>query len=204
MKVAIHQPEHFPYVGFFQKMESCDLFVILDDTQFSKNNFQNRNRFLNKNGVEEWFTVPVPPNANSQLINEVVVSSQDQKWKKKINSKLQQNFGLDLSNVYESSQKLSEINLNSIEWVRNRLGISTPMVLSSDLKVGGKKSEKLLNICREVGAHCYVSGQGGLDYLDREIFLQSKIELEIFKPNITDYYTTLAHLKTYENLRRLP
>ena len=48
MKITIHQPEHFPYMGFFQKMESADLFVILDDVQYTKNNFQNRNKFLNK------------------------------------------------------------------------------------------------------------------------------------------------------------
>ena len=49
VKVAIHQPEHFPYMGFFQKMEYADVFVILDDVQYSKGNWQNRNRFLNKN-----------------------------------------------------------------------------------------------------------------------------------------------------------
>ena len=49
MKITIHQPEHFPYIGFFQKMESADLFVILDDVQYTKNNFQNRNKFKNKN-----------------------------------------------------------------------------------------------------------------------------------------------------------
>ena len=52
MKVAIHQPEHFPYMGFFEKMKSADLFVILDDVQYKKNNRQNRNKFLNKNNVE--------------------------------------------------------------------------------------------------------------------------------------------------------
>ena len=41
MKVAIHQPEHFPYMGFFEKMKSADLFVILDDVQYKKNNYQN-------------------------------------------------------------------------------------------------------------------------------------------------------------------
>ena len=57
MKLTIHQPEHFPYLGFFQKMESADLFVVLDDVQFTKGNFQHRNKLLNSNGVEVWFTV---------------------------------------------------------------------------------------------------------------------------------------------------
>ena len=46
MKIAIHQPEHFPYEGFFQKMEYSDVFIILDDVQYSKGNWQNRNKFL--------------------------------------------------------------------------------------------------------------------------------------------------------------
>ena len=83
MKVAIHQPEHFPYLGFFQKMKESDFFIFLDDVKFKKNNFQNRNRFLNKNGNEEWFTVPVEKKANSKLIKDVLVA-EDSGWKKKL------------------------------------------------------------------------------------------------------------------------
>ena len=72
MIVSIHQPEHFPYLGFFQKMKESDLFIILDNVKFKKNNFQNRNRFLNSNGEEEWFTVPVEKKANSKLIKDVL------------------------------------------------------------------------------------------------------------------------------------
>ena len=49
MIVSIHQPMHFPYMGFFQKMEMSDLFILLDDVQFSKNDkyaFYNRNKFM--------------------------------------------------------------------------------------------------------------------------------------------------------------
>ena len=42
MKIAIHQPEHFPYMGFFQKMEKADMFIILDDVQYTKNNFHKQ------------------------------------------------------------------------------------------------------------------------------------------------------------------
>ena len=83
MIVSIHQPEHFPYLGFFQKMQKSDLFVILDNVKFKKNNFQNRNRFLNKSGNDEWFTIPVEKKANSKLIRDVKVS-EDYGWKKKL------------------------------------------------------------------------------------------------------------------------
>ena len=83
VKVGIHQPEHFPYLGFFQKMKKCDIFVILDNVKFKKNNFQNRNKYLNTHtNKEEWFTIPVSKKSNSMLINEIKV--EDGVWRKKI------------------------------------------------------------------------------------------------------------------------
>jgi len=72
MIVSIHQPEHFPYLGFFQKMQKSDLFIILDDVKFKKNNFQNRNKLLTSDEREEWFTIPVEKNAKWDKIVEVL------------------------------------------------------------------------------------------------------------------------------------
>ena len=66
MKITIHQPEHFPYMGFFQKMKEADLFVVLDNVKFRKNYFQNRNKFKNKNDMDEWFGVSVPKKSTSK------------------------------------------------------------------------------------------------------------------------------------------
>ena len=191
MVVSIHQPEHFPYLGFFQKMEESDLFIILDDVKFKKNNFQNRNRFLNGGGREEWFTVPVEKRANSKLIKDVLVS-EDFGWKKKLIKQMKLNFGYDLDNVYES-EYIKDINMNSIKFCRKRLNITTPMIFSSDLDISGSKSELLVNLCKEVGATTYLSGKGGLDYLDMEIF--NGINIKIFESKVDNYYTTLSYLK---------
>ena len=67
MKIAIHQPKHFPYMGFFQKMKAADVFVILDDVQYTKGNFQNRNRFKNINGDDEWFTISLEKKPHHKL-----------------------------------------------------------------------------------------------------------------------------------------
>ena len=84
MKVAIHQPEHFPYLGFFQKMKYVDVFVILDDAQFSKGNWHNRNKFLNKNDKEEWFTVQLKKFNFGEKINQIYCD-EDKRWRKKNN-----------------------------------------------------------------------------------------------------------------------
>ena len=133
MIVSIHQPEHFPYLGFFQKMNKADLFIILDNVKFKKNNFQNRNRFLNSNADEEWFTVPVEKKANSKLIKDVIVS-EDFGWRKKLIKQMKLNFGYDLSSVYDD-EYIKNINMNSIEFCREKLGITTSIIFSSDLNV---------------------------------------------------------------------
>ena len=58
MIVTIHQPEHLPYFGFLDKVNKSDIFVILDDVDFNKNNFQNRNQILTQNGAK-WLSIPV-------------------------------------------------------------------------------------------------------------------------------------------------
>ena len=98
MRATIHQPEHFPYMGFFQKIQSADIFIVLDNVKFRKNYFQNRNKILTKNGKEEWITVPIEKLSNSKKINEVRV-----KWphngRKKILSKIKQNLNFDASEI---------------------------------------------------------------------------------------------------------
>lgn len=59
MRVTIHQPEHLPWLGFFHKMAFCDVYVLLDNVQFTKNNYQNRNRLIDEKGTVYWSTVPV-------------------------------------------------------------------------------------------------------------------------------------------------
>ena len=189
MKVAIHQPEHFPYLGFFQKMQAADIFVILDDVQYTKNNFQNRNKFLNKNGVEEWFTIQVEPKANNKLIRDVEVS-REAKWRRVIVSKLQTNFKIDFSHIYDSNLLL-DINLASIQYCREQLNINTPLVKSSEFNLTNTSSNKLADICRELKATEYISGAGGRAYLDESVF---NCTVSYFTPQVNNYYTTLQHL----------
>ena len=194
MKVAIHQPEHFPYMGFFQKMQSVDLFVILDDVQFTKGGWQNRNKFLNKNNVEDFFTVQVEKRANKKLIKDVNIV--DGVWRKKVIKKLQQNFNIDLSYVY-NKKKLLEMNLCSIEWGRNELNINTEMILSSNLNITTTRTQRIVDICTAVNADEYVCGSGAVDpkngaYLNTSLF--TDIKLSIHKPEINNYYSVVYNV----------
>ncbi len=189
MKVAIHQPEHFPYLGFFQKMQAADLFVVLDDVQYTKGNFQNRNKFKNKNGIDEWFTIELQPSANKLNINKVLVNS-NEKWKHTIISKLKTNFKKDLSEIYKFD-RLVDINMASINYCRHHLGITTPMIFSSDLEIKTTSSQRLADICKQLDATEYISGNGGKEYLDESVF---DCKVSYFHPAVPDYYTTLQHI----------
>jgi hypothetical protein len=189
MKVTIHQPEHFPYLGFFQKMSSADMFVILDDAQYTKENFQNRNKFLNKNGVEEYFTIELEQGANKKLIKDVLVNDKT-KWRTKLLTKLQTNFKVDLSEIYQYD-KLIDINMASINYCKERLGITTPMVFSSELNINTTRSQRLADICKHFNATEYISGGGGRAYLDESLF---DCPVSYFHPEVPNYYTTLQHI----------
>jgi hypothetical protein len=191
VKVTIHQPEHFPYLGFFRKMEAADLFVVLDDVQYTKGNFQNRNRFLNRSGQEEFFTIELEPGANRKNISEVMVSK-NPKWRKIILTKLQTNFRIDLSEIYNHS-KLIDINMASINYCRQRLGVQTPMMFSSQLGITSHRSQRLADICQAVGATEYISGSGGRDYLDESLF---RCKVSYFHAAVPDHYSTLQHLSS--------
>ena len=186
MVITIHQPEHFPYEGFFQKMAAAELFIILDNVNYRKNYFQNRNQLLNKNGVEEWFTIQVEKGATSKQIKDVKVV--DGPWRKKIVKKLKQNLGVNLTHIYEYDN-LMDINIQSIEYCREMLNITTPMLYASKLNVEGTKSKLLANLVRRMNGTTYISGPSGKDYLNMKYF--NDIEVKYFEPKVDNYYSTL-------------
>ena len=190
MKVAIHQPEHFPYEGFFQKLKLADIFVILDDVKFCKNNFQNRNKIKLLSGEEQWITVPVEKKATRKIIKDVTVSA-DVIWRKKINQTIFQNLKTDISDIY-MYDKLVDINMSSIKWCMGRMGIETPIVMASELNVEGNKSKLLANIVKAVDGRVYISGPGGRNYLDLKYF--EGIKVRYFEPIVQNYYSMLYNI----------
>ena len=190
--ISIHQPEHFPYMGFFEKMKMSNVFVILDNVQFKKNNFQNRNKFLNKNGKEEWFSVQIEKGSSKRLINEINVSK-DFAWKKKILKKIKYNFDKDLHEIYDH-EKLIDINMASIFAVKEKLKIKTEIIYASELNLLGSKTDLLINICKELGINNYISGQGGKNYLDLEAFKIQEIDGVFPEFKIDNYYSSVQYL----------
>ena len=73
MRLSCHQPQYLPWLGYFDKINKSDIFVFLDDVQYKKREFQNRNKIRNSTG-EEWLTVPViSKDKYAQKLNEVKI-----------------------------------------------------------------------------------------------------------------------------------
>lgn len=187
MRIAIHQPEHFPYMGFFEKMKSVDLFVILDDVQYVKGNWHNRNRFINTNGDWEYFGVQVEKEAYKKHICDVKIVQGV--WKKKVLKKIKQNFSIDATEIYESDY-LSTVNMNSIRWGMSKLKIHTPLLWSSALNINSSNTQRIIDICKRMDATTYVSGPGAKDYLQEDLF--TDIKLEYTNNNIKDLQSIIA------------
>lgn len=192
MIVTIHQPEHLPWLGFFNKMAEADVFVVLDTVQYEKNYFQNRNRVRTPSTEQGWAWVTVPVLAKGrtdQAIMDVEINNSDRRWGEKNWRTIEQNYRkapyfdqyADLiRDTYTTGTRsnLVELNLNLIHHFTQALEITTSMVRASALNAHGSSSELLVAICEELGADTYLSGPSGKDYLDEGLFHEANVSVE--------------------------
>ncbi len=187
MIVTIHQPEHLPWLGFFDKIAAADVYVCLDTVQFRKNYFQNRNRILTAAGPA-WVTVPVMVKGHlSSTIADTKIA-EDGRWAKKYWRTVTQSYGRHpffeeyapaFGQVLSRSWRgLRDLNLSLIELFFAALGLDRKPVLASDLGVTGQSSALLLEVCRRVGADVYLSGPMGESYLDESGFRAAGIAVQ--------------------------
>jgi len=189
VKIAIHQPEFFPWLGFFDKMSSVDKYVIFDHVQFKKRYFENRNK-LKLNGEPVWVTIPVKSRGKqSQRIMDVKINNEEN-WQKKIFSKIHHcsagtPHGKEVVKSLEpifcekKYDNLLEFNLKIIDWFRDRLSIQTPICFSSNLGVEEySSSDLILEICKKLKADVYLCGSSGKDYLNTEDFSKDGVHIE--------------------------
>ncbi|PKR84631.1 WbqC family protein [Heyndrickxia camelliae] len=183
MIVGIHQPNYIPWYGFFHKMLSSDVFVILDDVLCS-NKEERRNVIKGSNGM---ISLAIPIINKKAKIKEVVMNNQ-LNWKHRHIFTLQgcyqkAKYWEDLSpsfiDIYQhSGTKLVDLNLAFIEFIREYLDIRTPIIRSSEMsEVYGEKNTKLISICKSLGAHIYLSGLGAKSYMNEEDFRKNNIKV---------------------------
>ena len=204
MKAAIHQPNFMPYLGFFDKCDYSDIFVIYDSTQFKKNDFQNRNKIKGREGWF-WLTVPVTYNFGDK-ISEVRIDN-SKKWKEKhlksiracySRSKFFNRYFPDIEIVYRKNWIfLSEFNIALIKFFLNKLGINCKILLSSQLNIDRFGTNALVEICKKVGCNEYLSGIDGKQYLDLTRFDIENINVKIQNYKHPKYHQNFGDFESH-------
>ena len=191
MIVTLHQPLFLPWLGYLDRMAHADLFILLDHVQFERRNYQNRAR-IRFDGEARWLTVPVVQRSRDELIIEKRIDNSpvgpDRWWGSRHfktlcyayrDAPFFNDYAPQLREILQSPcERLVDLNLALIEMLRSAFGIRTPMVRSSELGVGGRKSELMLNLCLAVGAKTFLGGMGGSrEYLDVAAFERAGVEV---------------------------
>lgn len=188
MIAAIHQPQFIPWLGYFDKIDQADVFIFLDNVQYKKNEYQNRNRIKTAKGWQ-WLTIPVLYEF-PQKINEVRINNRED-WKKKhlhtiiTNYSKARYFGRYYKYLEELYSKewefISDINIEVVRQLAKFLGIEKRFLIASELlsadREEGDATNRLINICRLIGADTYLAGKDGAKYMDVEKFTYSSMKL---------------------------
>jgi hypothetical protein len=178
--VSAHQPNFAPWLGFFDKMMHSDVMVLLDSVQFIKRGYQNRAQIKGLNGPQ-WLTIPVISKGRYHQLTRDVEIDESRSWRSVHLLTLQSVLAkaphrdelLDfLRPIYarEELHNLVDFNTALIGGVVDCLGITTRLVLASELGCPGSSSRLMLNLTKAVGGDTYLSGPSGRKYLEPEMF----------------------------------
>ena len=186
MIVGIHQPHYLPWLRYIDKIARSDVFVLLDDADYTKNGWQNRNKIKCAQGWM-YLTVPVR-DAFGKPILEVQIDG-GQRWRDKHLMALKTNYARApffgryfamFEAVYGRPwDSLVDLTVTLLRDVLAALEIPTRIVRSSELEVPGRGSERLIDICRRLGATAYLTGDYAAgNHLDLAVFEGQGIELQ--------------------------
>lgn len=207
--ISGHQANYLPYLGFFDKIRSSDVFFILDDAQFvKKGNFHHRNKIKNSSGKEEWLTIPIkkPENVDFPSINEVkilpVLDGQHKGFSHWCdyhyhlieanykNALYFDNFIPEVKRLYEEAKKLqqsesenglSKNNMLFINFFIEKFGIKKPLIFTSEMNLKTKSSERILDICKKLSGEVYLSGDGARRVYDQGILVKGYLDEDLLK-----------------------
>lgn len=188
---AIHQPNYIPWLGYFYKIYQSDVFVFLDDAQFSNEGMHNYHYIKTPQGPFR-LKIPVAQKMGDKIYE--VKTKDDLGWKEKHLKTLVNNYRkathfeevfFDFKKLIEQDySSLSTMNIEIIRFLCAKLGITTKFLISSELKMESVREEKILDICTKLNAAVYYSGTGARAYQNEENFLKRNIELRysVYKP----------------------
>jgi hypothetical protein len=185
--VVILQSSYLPWKGYFHQIALCDEFVFFDDTQFTKRDWRSRNQIKTPSGLH-WLSIPVRSKGRyQQLIQDVRIA--DPKWAATHWSTIRSAYRRApqfetheslFSKLYSEASRLdflSEVNALFIRGIAQILGLSARISFSSQYPGDAKKTDRLIDICRQIGATDYLSGPSAKSYIEPGLFNSAQIGL---------------------------
>jgi len=221
MIIAVHQPNYIPYLGFFDKMKRSDMFVIYDDAQFNKEDFQHRNRIRIYHGWK-YLTVPVEKKRipiRDIRIRELMIKSVT--WQEAHLKEIRDNYkDTPYYTLYEDRleaiymdkyDRLIDLNMNFINFPKDAFGIKTKIIFASELGFTSRSTERLADITEALGGDVYLSGTAGRDYLDVSLFESRGINVEfqdfihpVYKQRYDGFIPNMSAIDALFNVGKMP
>ncbi len=186
-KVAIVQSNYIPWKGYFDLINLVEEFILLDEVQYTRRDWRNRNKIKTPNGLM-WLTIPVTIKGRYfQRIRETVIA--DPEWNRRHWKSIGHNYSrakcfYEYRELFEdlylgcSERFLSQINYRFLSAICEILGINTKLSWSMDYRLIEGKTERLVDLCKQAGATEYISGPTAKGYIDEELFRQEGIMLQ--------------------------
>lgn len=195
-RVGIIQPNYIPWRGYFDFIQQVDTFIFLDDVQYTKGDWRNRNKVRLKSGGLTWLTVPVR-NQSDTLIKDVEIDYSGH-WVRKHLSTLELTykrapfFDMYFNQFRETLASrvklLSDLDVSLCRLICDWLGIKTELLRASDLKCSGVKDEKLIGLTKAVGGTCYLSGPAAKAYIQPDLWGEAGLKMSYIKyPEYPEY-----------------
>ena len=187
--ISIHQPNFFPWLGYFDKIVKSDAFILLDDVQFPKTNGNWINRVsLFVSGESRWITAPIKRAYHGTLnINEMIFDDRPP-WRQKIIKTIEANYrksnhykeGFEFINtlINNPSDNIAEYNISNILAICEYLGINTSkLIRSSDLNVTSSSTQRIIDLVKKLDGNIYYCGGGASCYQEDALYGDNGVEL---------------------------
>jgi hypothetical protein len=187
--VAIHQPNFFPWLGYFDKIVRSDVFIFLDHVQFPKTGgiWSNRVKML-LGGEARWVTAPIVRNFHGVRAICEMEFQPGNPWRDKFLKSLVANYGRapfyrETTEFFEPlilnpENNLSRYNSRAVTAIANRLGLPTEKFRwSSEFGINEQSNEMLISLTRLVGGNSYMCGGGATGYQEDDLFTAQGIKL---------------------------
>jgi hypothetical protein len=184
MILCATQPAYLSWLGFFHKAMLADIFVILDDVQFERNSFINRNKIKTSDGPQ-WLTIPLKMDGHlDRTIKDMEIA--DDRWRKKhwqtiYNAYHRAPYFKEYEGFFDrfystEHMKLIHVTEYLARWLFEVLDINTKVVQQSDFNITSHKQDLILNLCERFDADIFIFGSQGREYADVGIFKQHGIK----------------------------